>query len=119
MEVKLISLAGKVAGVRIGEKSYLIDRKYVQGSRIGDKIDIPAAALSTSTEYGIDWSLIIPDGITISPAEIQTVLSSRGIFILEDVKHNANGFADALASLMRKKSAELYRTVQEVIGGKE
>ena len=117
VKAKVISLVGKVAAVRIDNRSILVSRSYIGHAKVGDKVEIPDKAVSTGTEYGIDWSLIVPEGIVISPEEIQSALASHSIFTLEDMKHNPNVFVAALNSLTRKKSAELFKAVQKVIGG--
>ncbi|MFA5036566.1 MAG: hypothetical protein WC479_05265 [Candidatus Izemoplasmatales bacterium] len=116
-EVKIISITGKAAVVRIGDKTYIIARSYIGNTKVGHKVLIPIEAISTGTEHGIDWSVIIPDGITITPEEIQSALYSQGIFTIEDVEHNPNGVVNAVGSLIRKTSANLYKKVHEIIGG--
>jgi hypothetical protein len=117
VEVKILSLVGKAATVRVADKTYIIAKSYVDNARVGSKTLIPVEAISTGTEHGIDWSVIIPEGITITPEEIQSALYSQGIFTIEDVEHNPNGIVSAVGSLVRKTSANLYKKVHEIIGG--
>ena len=117
LQVKVISLSGKSAVVRFDSRTYVISRNYVTDSRLGDNIDIDPEAIATGTEHGIDWSLIYPDGITISSEELQSALYAQGIFTLEDIERNPNGVVNAVGSFIRKISAELYKTVHNMIGG--
>lgn len=117
IKVKVISLTGKSAVVRFDSRTYVVSRSYVTGSRPGDNIDIDPEAIATGTEHGIDWSLIYPDGITLSPEELQSALYAQGIFTLEDIEHNPNGVVNAVGSITRKISAELYKTVHNILGG--
>jgi hypothetical protein len=117
LQVKVISLSGKSAVVRFDSRTYVVSRSYVTGSRPGDNIDIDPEAIATGTEHGIDWSLIYPDGITLSPEELQSALYAQGIFTIEDMERNPNGVASAIGAITRKTSANLYKTVHEIIGG--
>lgn len=116
-EVKVLSLSGQVAVIRHGDKTLLISKSYVQNTKVGQNVLVPALAISTGTEYGIDWSVIFPEGITLTPEEIQSALYSHGIFTIEDIEKNPNGVVIAMNSLMRKISVDLYKTVHKVIGG--
>lgn len=116
-EVKVLSTSGQVAVIRHGDKTLLISKSYVQNVKAGQNTTVPAHAISTGTEYGIDWSVIFPEGITISPEEIQSALYSHGIFTVEDIEKNPNGVVIAMNSLMKKVSINLYKTVRTVIGG--
>jgi hypothetical protein len=116
-EVKVLSTSGQVAVIRHGDKTLLISKSYVQNTKVGQKVMVPAHAISTGTEYGIDWSIIFPEGITISAEEIQSALYSYGIFTIEDIEKNPNGVVIAMSSLMKKISIGLYKTVHTVIGG--
>ena len=116
-EVKVISLVGKVAAIRFGDKTFIISRHYVKDTKVGQLVLIPAAAISTGTEYGIDWKLIIPEGIVITSEEVQSALYGQGIFTIEDMERNPNGVASAIGAITRKTSANLYKTVHDIIGG--
>ena len=71
----------------------------------------------TSHFKKLDWSIIIPEGITISAQDIQSALYARGIFTIEDIEKNPNGFANAVSSVVHKAAANLFRKVHEVVGG--
>ncbi|MFA5035658.1 MAG: hypothetical protein WC479_00575 [Candidatus Izemoplasmatales bacterium] len=117
LTVKIISLTGKIAVVRYDNKTYIVARDYVTGSRPGMNVNILPEAISTGTEHGIDWKLIYPDGITISPEELQSALYAQGIFTIEDMERNPNGVASVIGAITRKTSANLYKTVHDIIGG--
>lgn len=117
VKVKVISLVGKIASVRYGDKTFVISRSYVEGAKVGQSLQVPIEAISTGTEHGIDWKVIIPDGIVISPEDVQNALYAQGIFTLEDIDKNPNGVASAVGSVVRKTAAELFKTVHKVIGG--
>lgn len=116
-DVKIISFSGNSAVVRYNAKTYIISRSYVHGAKVGQNVTLQYEAISTGTEQSLDWSIIIPKGITISPEEIQNVLYSRGIFTLEDMDSNPNEVANAIGSLTRGIAAEIFKTVHTVIGG--
>jgi hypothetical protein len=116
-EVKVLSVLGAAAAVRYEDKTLIISKHYIKDTKSGGKVDVPLSAISTSTEYGIDWSIIIPEGITISAQDIQSALYARGIFTIEDIEKNPNGFANAVSSVVHKAAANLFRKVHEVVGG--
>ena len=116
-DVKLLSASGQVAVIRHGDKTLLISKSYVEGIRVGQTVTVPATAISTGTDYGLDWYVILPKGITLSPEEIQDALYSHSIFTLEDIKRNPNGVVSAVNSLVKKISIDLYKTAHNVVGG--
>jgi hypothetical protein len=93
----------------------IIDASQLRSDRVGKEIEIDDQALLTSTPYGIDWSVVFPDGIVIPSTDVQRVLYSNGIISLLDVLSNVNAVLNAVNSLTRLTSAKIVRYVRDTM----
>jgi hypothetical protein len=93
----------------------IVDSVQLGKERIGREIEIDDKILETSTPYGVDWSVVFPDGLVIDPATIQGVLYNNGIISLQDVLSNTNAVVTAVNQLTRLTGARLIQNIRKVM----
>jgi len=74
--------------------------------------EIHEVDLKTSTPCGVDWSVVFPEGLTITAEDFQNYMYTHGIIMLEDLKRNPSSIGVAFQSILKIKSAEVYRRVK-------
>lgn len=124
MKVNVVNVRGVSAIVTYRDKdgvlqAAIVDSDDLDSHRAGQEANITQKAMKQSTPYGIDWSLVFPDGIVIPSKDIQEVMYSQGIYTLEELIENTNKFIQAINGLARWSAAKLIRKVKEVLGGTE
>lgn len=117
---KILRMSGKSAVVVYKAPSDLmaaciVDYEDIAGYKPGDAVYITDKTLSTSTPYGLDWSVFYPDGLTISPQTLQNVMYQNGIVTLQDLKNRASDIPTILAHLYADLGIQLYQLVKQEV----
>ena len=119
--VELIERKGNVAIIKFQDmhgvpQCGIIDVNLVKGStfEVADKV------IKTATPYGIDWSVVYPNGLVISADDIQETLYGKGIYTLNDLRRNTNGVIAAINSILKLTNAKLINHARAILeaGGK-
>ena len=100
----------------IGELK-LIPSRYTEGKRIGNDMEIPTDVLARGIEYGIDWNLVFPEGLTIGPEELKKCFYSQGIFTIEDLQKDPNIVLAAINSILKLTAVEIIKKAKDTLGG--
>ena len=120
MKAKLIKKSGLSAIIMYRNNdgflnAAIIDSKDLPTERTSIEFEISDKILSTSTPYGVDWTVVFPDGIVIQPVDIQEVLYSNGIIAMIDIIHNTVAVISAINSLTRLTSARILKMIRETM----
>ncbi len=119
--VELIERKGNVAIIKFQDmhgvpQCGIIDVNLVKGStfEVADKV------IKTATPYGIDWSVVYPNGLVISADDIQETLYGAGIYTLNDLRRNTNGVIASINSILKLNNAKLINHAKVTLeaGGK-
>jgi hypothetical protein len=93
-------------------QAYIIDSKDLKTSRVGDEFEVEDNILSAATPYGVDWSVVFPNGLNLSAGDFQNVMYRRGIISLEDLKKNPSIIGQAIQELLNMSVSKIYHTVK-------
>lgn len=117
MQATLYAISGKSAIIIVPElcEAYVIDTIRLPTTRVGSVFVMDRQMLVQATPYGIDLSIVFPDGISIDPKELQCRLLSAGIVSLEDLKGKPSAINQALLSMIGAISASVYRTIKTIM----
>jgi len=119
MKAKVISISGNSVVVILGGKSLIISKTAAMQAKIGSEIDISEKDILTGTEYGLDWDIVLPDGICVNSQEVQKALYAYGLFTLEDLKSHPNQVVAAVSSMLKVTAIELIKSAAQALGGNE
>ena len=86
----------------------IVDSSALSLTKDGGKY-ILKDAIASATPYGVDWNVILPDGMRISPNELQIALYERGIISIEDLKMNPSVINEVVNALLKKLAAKIYK----------
>jgi|WetSurSiteA1Bulk_404760.scaffolds.fasta_scaffold148930_1 hypothetical protein len=123
VEVKVMYVKGESAIVMYSDsmekmpQACIIDRQSIGQALPGATVYIAGDAIARSTPYGLDWSVFFPDGLVISPQDIQKVMYSQGIISLDDLKTRASEIPSIIAHLSTQIGIQLYNLVKKEVGG--
>lgn len=119
--VKLIKQQGNSAVVmwkddKGASQCGIIDASLVKGS----EFEVYDTKLKTATPYGIDWTVVYPNGLVISAEDLQEALYGMNIITLDDVRRNTNGVIAAIGSILKLTNAKLLNHARITLkaGGK-
>lgn len=115
--VKLIKQQGNSAIVMWKDKNYvsqcgIIDVGLVKGS----EFEISDSKLKTATPYGIDWTVVYPNGLVISAEDLQEVLYGMNVITLDDLRRNTNGVIAAIGSILKLTNSKLLNHARITLG---
>jgi hypothetical protein len=119
MQAKVLLISGNSVVVTIGGKSLIISKTSAMQAKIGSVVDVSEEDILTGTEYGLDWDIILPDGICVNSQIIQNALYAYGLFTLEDLKRNPNQVVAAVSSMLKLTTIELIKSAENALGGSE
>lgn len=122
MRAKLVQRKQNIAVVVVTDESgfkraYLVPARTVNSVEKNQEFNISQDAISTGTEFSIDWDIIIPRGFRITSRDIQNALVDRGIYSLEDYRNNQKAVNEAINVFVGKLRMQLAQKVKEVLGG--
>jgi hypothetical protein len=100
-------------------QAIVVDANELDSHRVGQESNITYKAVKDGTPFGIDWSIVYPNGIVIPSSDIQEVMYAQGIYTLEDLVINSVKLVQAVNSLARWTGAKIIHQVKEVLGGSE
>src|SRR4030042_2984435 len=106
--MKIVSTNGNVSIVFVGDnppQAYIIDTQDLGAKKL------PENAVS----YGIDWSVVFPEGVTISSDVLQEAMYARGIISIDDLKAHSAEIHHVLNSILSMTSAKIYQQVKTVM----
>ena len=99
------------------QQACIVDTKYVKSTKPWSKFEIHSKAIKESTPYGIDWSVVYPDGLVLYPDLIQEAFYKKGIITISDLTRNTNDVISVINSLTRMNCTMLINNVRTVLGG--
>jgi hypothetical protein len=114
-KVKLISISNRSALIAVDNNAYIVDIDILPTKRVGAEFNFVIGMLDRATPYGIDMTVIYPDGILIDPIKLQEKLFELGIFSLDDLKKKPSAINQALISIINSLSAEIYLTIKKTM----
>ena len=119
MITNLVRQFGKVSVVvdPLDSKLKLIPSVYAKDVKLGEDFQVSPDVLRKGIEYAIDWSVLFPNGIHISPETLQKSFYAQGIFTLEDVNMNPNLVVSAINSVLKLTAVEIVKKSKEILGG--
>ena len=119
MNAKVLKISGKSAVVAVGGKCFIISKTAIGTAHVGTVADIEEEVILTGTEYGLDWDIIMPEGLSVNSQKLQESLYSYGILTYEDLKANPNSVVAAISKLAKSMAIELIRSADKALGGTE
>lgn len=115
-EVKFIQQYGNVSIVSLRDELKLVSSQHTTGIRPGSFVKISDDVLDAGISYGIDWSIVFPDGIRIESDQLQKCFYSQGIFTIEDMKNNPNVVVAAINSVLKLTAINIIKQAKETLG---
>lgn len=85
--------------------------------KVGAQVDVSEQVLDNALEYGIDFSILMPEHITISANDVQQALRSYGVWDDEDILKRPRDVVAALQSVVRLTYADIVNRVLITLGG--
>ena len=120
MECKVVIIRGNAVVVSYRDSSGTVRTRLMSGTitdaKVGQVIDISDEQLSTGTDYGLDWDIIMPGGFCISANELHNALADRGIYTIEDMQARSNLVVDAVNVLVKRMQVKIYKEVNKIGG---
>ena len=116
--VELIQRKGQVAIVKYRDKKGLVQCVIIDGDYDkGDTFDVANKVIETATPYGIDWSVVYPNGLIISADDIQEALYGMNIYTLGDLRTNTNSVIAAINRILKLNNAKLVNHARNTLEG--
>ena len=120
MECKVVIKRGNAVVVSYRDSSGTVRTRLMSGTitdtKVGQVIDISEEQLSTGTDYGLDWDIVMPGGFCISPKELHNALADRGVYTIEDTQKRSNLVADAVNVLVKRMQVKIHKEVNKIGG---
>jgi hypothetical protein len=116
-DIKFIQQHGNISIVSTSDELRLVPARYTFGIKPGEEVKIPDDVLKQGIEYGIDWSIVFPKGLSIKSEEIKKSFYAQGIFTLEDLKRNPNIVMAAINSILKITAIEIIKKAKDALGG--
>lgn len=121
--VKLINIKGSIAIVQFRDNDGILQCGIIDAQLVkGKEFEVSNTVIRTATPFGIDWSVVYPDGIVISSADLQEALYGMNIITLDDLRKNTVGVIAAINSLLKLSSGKLLNHARQALenaGGKK
>lgn len=121
MEVKVVLKKGNAVVVSYEDPSgtvrtVILNSTITDNVRVGQVLDVSEDVISTGTEYGIDWDVLMPGGFTVSSRDVQNALANRGVYTMQDIRENPGLVRDAINVLVRRLQVKISKSVKNIGG---
>ena len=119
MEAKVVLIKGNAVVVSYRDAGAVRTRLIsgtITDAKVGQVLDISDQELSTGTDYGLDWDVLMPGGFNISSREVQNALADRGVYTITDVQKNPKLVSDAVNVLVRRMHVKIYDQIKNIGG---
>jgi hypothetical protein len=119
MNCKVVLVKGNAVVVSYREAGAVRTRLLsgtVTDTKVGQVLDISDDTLSTGTDYGIDWDVLMPGGFSISSRGLQNAMADRGVYTTSDIQKNPKLVREAVAAITNRLFVKIYKEVKNIGG---
>lgn len=113
MNVKIQQLKGKAAVVAYYDEAGMPQAVVISASELpadarqGQMAHVSQDAISTGTEYGVDWGVMVPD--LLNAAKLQKVLRDHGVWTIEDFLRHPGTVREVLMMMATQAHTDMQK----------